>query len=309
MFSVQSCRHQMGCLPKDLKHPYPLCPMSPNDIVQIGPLAMALDRLVALIFILVFLAGMEHLMRRFGSDRQKDLAHHIVGIALLVGLVAARTAYVWSHRESFALDPAEALYVWLGGWSWSAGVVAAAAALALMLRKARPLVPALGLLAALAAAWSIFAEGQSSRSPMRLPDDMPIAMVDGGSTTARELRGKPLVLNLWASWCPPCRREMPMLDDAANRETRARILLVNQGEAADRVRAFLQAEGLSARHVAHDPQGALGTFAASPALPTTLFVAADGTVRQVHVGEISRVQLDIAIRAAGEAGSREDSRQ
>lgn len=40
----------------------------------------------------------------------------------------------------------------------------------------------------------------------------------------------------------------------------------------------------------------LGTLTGSPALPTTLFVAADGTIRQTHVGEISRVQLDIAIR-------------
>ena len=275
--------------------------MNPNDIVQIGPLAMALDRLVALTFIVVFLAGTEHLLRRFGSGHQKDTAQRSAGIALLAGLLGARAAYVWDHRDSFALDPATVLYMWLGGWSWSAGVAAAAMALAMMLRNARPLAPTLGLLAALAAAWSIFTEGQSPRAPIRLPDDRPITMAQGGTTVARELRGKPLVLNLWASWCPPCRREMPMLIDAATRENRARILLVNQGETPERVRVFLQAQGLSPRYVALDPQGVLGNLAASPALPTTLFVAADGTVRQIHVGEISRVQLDIAIRAVGEA--------
>lgn len=276
--------------------------MTPNDIVQIGPLAMALDRLVALALILAFLIGAEQLVRRFASGHRKDTAHHTVVIALLAGLVSARAAYVWIHRESFALDPAAALYVWMGGWSWSAGVVAAGVALVLMLRQARPLVPALGLLAALAAAWSIFAGGQSSR-PVRLPADLPITMAQGGATVAGDLRGKPLVLNLWATWCPPCRREMPMVVKAAASENRARIVLANQGEAPDKVRAFLLAQGLSSRDVALDPQGTLGTLAASAALPTTLFVAADGTVRQIHVGEISRVQLDIAIRAMADAGS------
>lgn len=276
--------------------------MNPNDIVQIGPLAMALDRLVAVALILVFLVGAEQLVRRFASGQQKDTAHRAVGIALLAGLASARVGYVWGHRESFALDPAAALYVWMGGWSWSAGVVAAGVVLAVMLREARPLAPALGLLAVLAAAWAIFAHGQSPRS-IRLPADLPITMADGGAAVAGELRGRPLVLNLWASWCPPCRREMPMLVNAAASENRARILLVNQGEAASTVRAFLLAQGLSSRDVALDPHGVLGTLAASAALPTTLFVSADGTVRHIHVGEISRVQLDIAIRATGEVRS------
>lgn len=278
--------------------------MNPNAIVQIGPLAMALDRLVALALILVFIAGMDQIARRIGGEQQARAVERAVGVALLAGFAGARGAYVWSHRDSFALDPAAALHVWLGGWTWSAGVVAAAVALAIMLRKARPLAPALGLLAALAVVWWAFAEGQASGERIAVPADLPFVMVDGGRATAGELRGKPLVLNLWASWCPPCRREMPMLVNAAARERRATILLVNQGEAPDKVRAFLQAQGLSARAVALDRQGALGSLAKSSALPTTLFVAADGTVRQIHVGEISRVQLDIALRAIAETGSR-----
>lgn len=277
--------------------------MNPNAIVQIGPLAMALDRLVALALILVFIAGMDQIARRFGGDQRTSAVERAVGVALLAGFVGARAAYVWSHRDSFALDPAATLHVWLGGWTWSAGVVAAAVALAIMLRKARPLVPALGLLAALAALWWAFTEGQDPGERIILPADLPFAMVDGGTTMAGELRNKPLVLNLWASWCPPCRREMPMLVNAAARERRATILLVNQGEAPHKVRAFLQAQGFSARAIALDPQGALASLAVSSALPTTLFVAADGTVRQIHVGEISRVQLDIALRAIAGTGS------
>lgn len=269
--------------------------MNPDDIVQIGPLAMALDRLVAVALFLAFLGGIELVTRRFGTVAQQHAAPRICAITLLAGLAAARAAYVWNHRDSFALEPMAALYVWLGGWTWSAGVAAAAIVLAVMLRRRRVVVPALGVLAALATVWTAI-ERQAPRAPILLPADLPLVMAQGGSTTAGNLRAKPLVINLWASWCPPCRREMPMLVAAAERERRATILLANQGEGPDQVQAFIAAQGLSGRAIAFDPHAVLGSLAAAPALPATLFVAADGTIRHIHIGEISRVQLDIAIR-------------
>lgn len=269
--------------------------MNPDDIVHIGPLAMAQDRLIALALILVFLGGMEQLMRWFGTTPQRHAAPRTSAVTLLVGLVAARAAYVWNHLDSFALDPAASLYVWMGGWTWSVGVIAAGVVLVVMLRSARAVAPSLALLGALATVWALV-ERQEPRLPILLPVDLPFVMAQSGTMTAGELRGKPLVINLWASWCPPCRREMPMLVAAAGSEPHATILLVNQGEAPDQVRAFLATHGLSGRDIAFDPHGVLGTLAAAPALPTTLFVSADGTIRDIHVGEISRVQLDIAIR-------------
>jgi len=270
--------------------------MNPHDIIQIGPLAMALDRLVTMGLILVFLAGTDLIVRRFRVSSWQPAA-----IALLVGLVSARSAYVWVHKESFALDPVVALQAWLGGWIWSAGVAAAALALVLTLRKPRPIAAGLGLLAVLSAVWVAFGEDRAPRSATLLPAGLLFEMAQGGTITAGDLRGRIAVLNLWASWCPPCRREMPMLIDAAASERRAMILLVNQGETPERLSAFLEGQGLEPRHVALDPEGVLGVLTGAPALPTTLFIAADGTVRQTHVGEISRVQLDIAIRTLSRA--------
>ncbi|MDE2621314.1 MAG: TlpA family protein disulfide reductase [Sphingomonadales bacterium] len=275
--------------------------MNPGDIIAIGPLAVAADRLVALALTLVFVAGVDHLAARFARGGGAVARPGTAMAALLAGLVAARAAHVWIHRASFALDPVAALFVWLGGWWWPAGVAAAALILVVMLRGTAPRLAGLGLLAALSAGWALLAGQPSATAPLRLPADLPITMVEGGTVPAGALRGRPLVLNLWASWCPPCRREMPMLVAAAARERRARIILVNQGEAAGRVHAFLAAEALSPRAVALDPTGRIGALVGAPALPTTLIVGADGAIRQVHVGELSRVQLDIALRAAGGA--------
>lgn len=271
--------------------------MTPNDIIQIGSLAIALDRLVAVGLILTFLGGVDWIVRRFHVRSWQP-----AWLALLAGVVGARVTYVWIHRESFSLDPMVSLQVWLGGWIWSAGAVSATLALAITLRKPRPVAAGLGLLAVLSAVWWAFSEGQGPRTPILLPAGLRFEMAQGdrtrdGSITADDLRGRPAVLNLWASWCPPCRREMPMLTDTAASEGRAAILLVNQGETPGRIGAFLQGQSLSPRHVVLDQESTLGVLAGSPALPTTLFIAADGTIQQTHVGEISRVQLDIAIRA------------
>jgi len=87
-----------------------------------------------------------------------------------------------------------------------------------------------------------------------------------------------------------------MLVRAAQSNPEARILLVDQGEDRDTVRRFLAAERLSEDAIALDQAGALLALAGVRALPTTLFVDSNGTIRKVHLGEISRVELDIAIR-------------
>lgn len=271
--------------------------MNPDSIVQIGPLALALDRLVAAGLILVFLTAIDRIVRRYGVK-----AWQPAGLALFAGLLGARIGHVWEHRASYTLNPSAALQFWLGGWNWAIGVASAGLVLILLLRQSRPVLASLTVLGALALIWTGFLASQDKKAALRLPPSLVLSGFPAANGKAQawrlsELRGRPVVLNLWATWCPPCRREMPMLVTAAKSEGRATILLVNQGEQPAQVNAFLRSQGLDPGHVALDPAGLLGQFAAAKALPTTLFIASDGTVRQVHTGELTRVQLDIAIRA------------
>ena len=123
-----------------------------------------------------------------------------------------------------------------------------------------------------------------------------IALTDlAGQQIALSEPGQPMVINLWATWCPPCRREMPMLIEVAE-DSPVPVLLANQGENQATIRAFLAEQQLSDDAVLTDPNGMLGRAVASPALPTTLFVDAAGEVVDVHAGEISRAALTAAIR-------------
>lgn len=271
--------------------------MNPDNIIQIGPLALALDRLVAVGLMLAFLTALDWIVRRYRVATWQP-----AGVALLAGLVAARAGHVWQYRESYALEPVGALQAWLGGWDWRAGVAATGLVLLLTMRRRKPVLAGLGVLGGLTLAWAGFLAAGENKSLLRMPQALTLERVAAEPGTLPpwqigDLQGRPIVLNLWATWCPPCRREMPMLTRAAATERRAEILLVNQGETPAQITAFLRAQGLDPAHVASDPSGLLSEMTGAGALPTTLFIASDGTVRQVHTGEITRVQLDIAIRS------------
>jgi thiol-disulfide isomerase/thioredoxin len=120
----------------------------------------------------------------------------------------------------------------------------------------------------------------------------------GRATTLDQLRdGRPMVVNLWASWCGPCRAEMPALAAAQQRETGVRFLFVNQGETAAAVQAWLQREGLALQDVWLDGASALGPAVGSQGLPTTLFLDAQGRRVDAHVGMLNEASLIVRLKA------------
>jgi thiol-disulfide isomerase/thioredoxin len=89
-------------------------------------------------------------------------------------------------------------------------------------------------------------------------------------------QGRPLVVNLWATWCPPCRREMPVLAKAQQQIPGACFVFVDQGEVAFTVQKFLNTSQLVFANVLLDPGKKLGEQLGPMALPTTLFYDASG---------------------------------
>jgi thiol-disulfide isomerase/thioredoxin len=80
--------------------------------------------------------------------------------------------------------------------------------------------------------------------------ELTLSDLDGRPVALTEFAGKPMVVNLWASWCPPCRREMPALGKAQRAARDMNFVFVNQGEDSATVRAYLTAAGLPLHNVA-----------------------------------------------------------
>lgn len=112
-----------------------------------------------------------------------------------------------------------------------------------------------------------------------------------------EATGRPRIVNLWASWCGPCRAEMPLLARTQHLETGLDVLFVNQGESAAAVRAYLTDTSLALRHVWLDDARALGRTVGSTGLPTTLFYDAQGRLVSRHFGILTAVALETKLRA------------
>ena len=128
----------------------------------------------------------------------------------------------------------------------------------------------------------------------RLPD-ISLRNAAGETIKLSEYQGGPLVINLWATWCPPCRREMPVLENAQQQRPDLTFLFVNQAESMQSVATFLETQGLSLNNVLFDRRGRLGQAVGSMALPTTLFYSPDGRLLTSHLGELSNASLARAL--------------
>lgn len=123
-----------------------------------------------------------------------------------------------------------------------------------------------------------------------------VPQLNGGSSELAAYRGRVVVMNLWASWCPPCRAEMPDLQRlyAAYRSKNVVVLGVDQGESAQRVNAFAGSLGIH-YPILLDQQQQYGRVYAALGLPTTVVVDANGVVARGFDGPLSYSQMVSAI--------------
>lgn len=116
-----------------------------------------------------------------------------------------------------------------------------------------------------------------------------ITMLDGSMVNLADYRGKTVVVNFWASWCPPCRAEMPMLDAyyQEHKNDDFMMIAVNSEEAAITARTFIQDMGYTFP-VGLDEDGRLAREFAIMGLPLTLVYGPDGELVYRHNGLITR---------------------
>jgi cytochrome c biogenesis protein CcmG/thiol:disulfide interchange protein DsbE len=111
-------------------------------------------------------------------------------------------------------------------------------------------------------------------------------------STLRDLRGKPVVVNYWATWCGPCKLEMPRIVAAAKKyDDRVHFLGVDVEDDARSAADFVERYHMTFRSLA-DPKGEIRKSETLLGLPVTQFYGADGKLKFVHQGEIKRSDLE-----------------
>lgn len=276
--------------------------------LSIGPLALPVAPLLALVTLLLTTWA----VRRFSSAEEREAADAAVWWAAAVGLLAARAVHVGLNLEAYTPQPLTMLDIRDGGFTPTAGVVVGLVFLVWRTRgrlvHSRRTVLTTSVAAVLlwglagqSLQWFKPAPGQQlSEIPVLLQplvDAAPPALPGTLQDIQRQAGGKPIVLNLWASWCGPCRAEMPVLARAQRQHPDVLFLLVNQGESEAVLRAFLQRERLQLSDVWRDPTSALGPAVGSSGLPTTVVFNAQGQRVKAHVGVLSDAALSVLLRS------------
>lgn len=254
----------------------------------LGPLGISVERfIVFLAFLVAWLAGWLAGRRR-GVSIETVLSQMFLG-----GLVTARLAFVFAYREDYGVSPLAWLDIRDGGLMPWPGLLAAAGIAGFHYwrfpRVRRPLIVAAS--AALLTVALTLGPLKLMRSVQPSLPELPLVTLQGREALLSDLGGRPAVVNLWATWCPPCRREMPVLADAQKKFPQVAFIFVNQGESQSTVREFLKQEHLQLDNVLLDFRSSASLEFGARAMPTTLFFNADGQLVDTHLGELSPATL------------------
>lgn len=264
-----------------------------SNAIVLGPFVLPYSLLLVVAAVSATLYVGNRMGRRAGVAVEP-----VVWKTLLVGFLVARLAFVWEFRSAYFASPLDILDIRDGGWSPTAGFVGAW----LFALSRQGQLPAVNkaLRSALMAGtvlWALGAVALSVRpdTGQELPA-LNLMSLEGRPINLAEFKGKPTVVNLWATWCPPCVREMPVLHEAQVKRPGVNFVFVNQGESAEKVSAWLRARQLPMRNVLIDANWQAGAAFKQRALPTTLFFDAEGRLASTRVGELSAATLAERLR-------------
>ena len=141
--------------------------------------------------------------------------------------------------------------------------------------------------------------GNSSSGTATAKADAPIALdavnaADSGGAKTLTIggkRAKPMVVNLWATWCTPCRKELPDFQKVATDvATTVDVVGVNMGEEASQIKPFLDELKITFPQYL-DPTSAVQSRFEVTGLPATVFIRTDGTVAEVYKGALNAETL------------------
>ncbi len=129
--------------------------------------------------------------------------------------------------------------------------------------------------------------------------DFSLANLTGDQIKTLDLRGHPVLINFWATWCGPCQIEMPYIEEAYEKFGPDLVVLaVNADEPTDQVQTFVNDLGLKF-NILLDSDSKVQDLYRVTAFPTTYLVDRDGVVKVQHIGTLTHSQLFTYLKQVG----------
>ena len=129
--------------------------------------------------------------------------------------------------------------------------------------------------------------------------DFTLMDLDGNTVALSDFLGMPVMINFWASWCPPCTAEMPLIDEfAVQYADELVVLAVNVGEQEFDVRAFLNENKFHLMFLL-DPSNSVAEKYYVFGYPASMFIDEEGLLQGMHIGELDESKLMAYLREIG----------
>lgn len=263
------------------------------EALHIGPLMLPWN----LLFIFFALFILSFCSRAFGqklkwSEQMTQQFRDSLWTSLLFGLIGARVVFVLLNWQAYLDTPIDMLKIQDKGFQLSSGILIGMAwflwknkALSIKIKSIFILVFSMiisvGILLKPHPKQDIYYPALSFIQLNQPQVQTPI----------NQFMGQPTVVNLWASWCPPCHREMPVLQQAQQKNPNINFVMLNQGEDQQTVQSYLHKNHFQFKHVLLDMQGEMPLQMNMFGLPSTLFFNAKGQLIERHMGELSPAML------------------
>jgi thiol-disulfide isomerase/thioredoxin len=259
-----------------------------SGAIQLGPL------LLPFALLLVFVSAGSTLALGKWLSKSSAEVDRALSQALLAGVVLARLAFVYEYRSLYLAAPLSILDIRDGGWNAAIGLMGAWMVALYRERRAptlkKPLRWSLALGTGIFVVGTAFLSFHGGRG-QQLPE-LAFMSLEGKTVQLKEFEGKPTVVNLWATWCAPCVREMPVLHAAQNTHKGVNFVFLNQGEAPGHVARWLESQRLPLHNVLVDPKRQASAAFQQKGYPTTLFFNAKGELVSSRIGELSAATLN-----------------
>lgn len=170
---------------------------------------------------------------------------------------------------------------------WIAVAVAALGSVGLALLRARAPVPT-----------QTISDATELTSPLvgKPMPQLDVVDLNGNTVNFGSLKGRPVLVNFWATWCVPCRTEMPDIERGAHKWAKsATVIGVDDGEDVPTIRAFLAEVGVTYT-IWRDPQGQVDKRFDAPGLPYTVFLDRRGVIKRIFLGRMSAAYIDARLQ-------------
>ncbi len=132
-----------------------------------------------------------------------------------------------------------------------------------------------------------------SASEPQTQRDLPLQTLSGEQSNLSDYAGQVVIVNFWATWCAPCRVEMPELDAfyRAHQEEGVVVLAVNAGESVKRVQAYIDQEGYRFPVLLDADEAVADYFGGVRGMPTTFVLNRHGEIAYQHIGPLDQAIL------------------